>query len=131
MRISDWSSDVCSSDLGLWRPWRRDPSRGDTDHADDRICEPRSAGASDGTTAPASPSVLFVPTAGDEPAGTSPPPRLPIRRAAPLGCRPTEDWTPSPPPARNSVVTGKSVSDRVDHGGRRIIQKQTKNKHNK
>src|SRR3546814_4874449 len=25
MRISDWSSDVCSSDLGHWYPHRKDP----------------------------------------------------------------------------------------------------------
>src|SRR3546814_16862074 len=37
MRISDWSSDVCSSDLDLWRisrpsasPWRSPPSIGPT-----------------------------------------------------------------------------------------------------
>src|SRR3546814_11025036 len=26
MRISDWSSDVCSSDLGLGGAWRREPA---------------------------------------------------------------------------------------------------------
>src|SRR3546814_4251369 len=27
MRISDWSSDVCSSDLGLWKPERPGPTK--------------------------------------------------------------------------------------------------------
>src|SRR3546814_19128515 len=88
MRISDWSSDVCSSDLGSsacrnrpnWRGtggrnWLPDPRRRRTDaetrHGLDR-------------------------------------------------CRP-------PAPAdRKSVVEGKSVSVRVDIGGRRIIKKKKK-----
>src|SRR3546814_17312324 len=88
MRISDWSSDVCSSDL------RTDPTR--------RL------DAGDPTEA-----VLDVP--GDPADGT-----LPAHRPAgrglddALGCR--QD--------RKSVVSGKSVSVRVDLGGRRIIKKQ-------
>src|SRR3546814_19691488 len=93
MRISDWSSDVCSSDLtdargaaqrfsrrqpGLFR--RRDRARQ----------QPRRTGEER--------------RAGDRP-----------HRA---GRRARTD--------RKSVVSGKSVSVRVDLGGRRIIKKKTK-----
>src|SRR3546814_12365773 len=80
MRISDWSSDVCSSDL---------------------------------------------------------PPHPGFHRRGP--CRGRSGWTRPPPPSsrcslparycrtdRKSVVLGKSVSVRVDLGGRRIIQKKKK-----
>src|SRR3546814_18528900 len=67
MRISDWSSDVCSSDLS---------------------CGPR-------TTSPSAPAW---------PRGTSRPP---------------------PSPRSEERRVGKSVSVRVDPGGRRIIKKNT------
>src|SRR3546814_11968988 len=72
MRISDWSSDVCSSDL-LGRPARYPPRRG---------------GGASGLQG-----------------------LLRSRRTA-------ED--------RKSVVYGKSVSVRVDLGGRRVIKKKEK-----
>src|SRR3546814_7284025 len=84
MRISDWSSDVCSSDLRRQRrPYPaaarrrrlRHPVRGDGD------VHPRLGGA-------ARPRLLA--------------------------------------PDRKSVVWGKSVSVRVDLGGRRIIKKKNK-----
>src|SRR3546814_11415116 len=34
MRISDWSSDVCSSDLAEWRPEALDDGRIDTRHSE-------------------------------------------------------------------------------------------------
>src|SRR3546814_20741024 len=97
MRISDWSSDVCSSDLDNegpwltisaveigWRPWR-----------------------------------LLVRTIDVE--------RIELSEIA-LARLPA-----GPPEAesdeggeRKSVVSGKSVSVRVDLGGRRIIQKKNK-----
>src|SRR3546814_15830512 len=70
MRISDWSSDVCSSDLG----------RGGVVRAGDMACSSAS----------------------------------PRRRAV-----------RAPSADRKSVVQGKSVSVRVELGGRRIIKKKT------
>src|SRR3546814_17705206 len=82
MRISDWSSDVCSSDL---------PGAG-------------AAAAGD----------------GERQAAVAPGPRL--RASAGLGHRRSGDAGD-----RKSVVSGKSVSVRVDLGGRRIIKKKTTN----
>src|SRR3546814_19312101 len=90
MRISDWSSDVCSSDLeeGIERRRRN--------HVERRRLERRCARAHD-----------------DENAGEA------------------DDHRPPAPPThvleRKSVVKGKSVSVRVDLGGRRIIKKQRTN----
>src|SRR3546814_17911024 len=94
MRISDWSSDVCSSDLH--------PRRGGLDTglpalhrgADARLRPPwlgqvDPAGEAGGVHRPEE-------RRGDDP-----------RRAD-----------------RKSVVEGKSVSVRVDHGGRRTIKKK-------
>src|SRR3546814_12728240 len=80
MRISDWSSDVCSSDL----------------------CMPRRMGTRRRST-----TILRMP-------------RLPItpRKL----CRVCLNSAISGD--RKSVVKGKSVSVRVDLGGRRIIKKQ-------
>src|SRR3546814_10215829 len=80
MRISDWSSDVCSSDL---LPWRRGLVTGaGTHHGLDR-------------------QVVLV---GE------------LEIALVVGRN--RD--------RKSVVSGKSVSVRVDLGGRRIIKKKSK-----
>src|SRR3546814_20045862 len=88
MRISDWSSDVCSSDLildqrlGRARRWQRvNPVHHGT------ICRPR-----------------YVEVAAD----------------ALDEYRDQYDHED-----RKSVVSGKSVSVRVDIGGRRIIKKQS------
>src|SRR3546814_13849212 len=71
LRISDWSSDVCSSDLGATPP--APPSSSSS-------CSP-----------PSAPSSCACSIAGRD---------------------------------RKSVVSGKSVSVRVDLGGRRIIKKK-------
>src|SRR3546814_18172338 len=89
MRISDWSSDVCSSDLSCGR----------------------TIGA--GVAGPCPPSSQPVDKFG------SPGIRGGTESAAPgmeFGCRvcPTD---------RTGVVEGKSVSVRVDLGGRRLIKK--------
>src|SRR3546814_11578556 len=87
MRISDWSSDVCSSDLPTWNEL-----------------------------------------------GLRPTPYA-LRSAMPAAYNhrhPAVGWSPTPPTAsacptmidRKSVVEGKSVSVRVDLGGRRIIKKK-------
>src|SRR3546814_19582678 len=93
MRISDWSSDVCSSDLGSPLA-RRSPKsvaglrlRASTRRAGFRT---RPAGRGDFSDR--------------------------RRRAARPSCRYALD--------RKSVVSGKSVSVRVDLGGRRIIKKK-------
>src|SRR3546814_17952449 len=87
MRISDWSSDVCSSDLmcGEWLTVG-DYSAWCVAKVDDW---------------PMMPGVL--PT-----------------HWRPLPASPT----PHPHTDRQSVVSGKSVSVRLDPGGRRIIKKQ-------
>src|SRR3546814_18205805 len=87
MRISDWSSDVCSSDLyarGVRAERGRATRRAGCFRTRDRRSAPR--------------------------------PHWGVARAR----RATRD--------RKSVVSGKSVSVRVDLGGRRIIKKK---KHNK
>src|SRR3546814_19699897 len=91
MRISDWSSDVCSSDLPApwhWESiWARAGRRA------------RSCVRADGS---------FPPAHADKAVA-------PCRRSA-LHRQMPED--------RKSVVWGKSVSVRVDLGGRRIIKKK-------
>src|SRR3546814_10540429 len=94
MRISDWSSDVCSSDL----------------------CQPSViiSAASSHTIRSCHPGFMR---------GL---PALPAA-AASRRCR-GAPATPAPVD-RKSAVEGKSVSVRVDLGGRRIIKKKNKSKH--
>src|SRR3546814_14698577 len=118
MRISDWSSDVCSSDLPDPRP------------------------------APACPAVVIRTAIRRGSSRRAPPPSLPSRPTAhhqlssthpepAFGGAPFDPPTshmPAPTgqlisalhcerlPDRKSVVKGKSVSVRVDLGGRRIIK---------
>src|SRR3546814_12588541 len=97
MRISDWSSDVCSSDLSRrWRCRRRVLAR----------C-PFRAG-----TGPADGVVPDVVPAPAEPESRD------IRDHSGLS------GIQGHGPERKSVVWGKSVSVRVDLGGRRIIKKK-------
>src|SRR3546814_17144657 len=94
MRISDWSSDVCSSDL--WRCSGRALLRG-----------------------------LRMP---DElPAGCHYSRRTRLLDEWRLAVRVWRKDRSEPERERDrkSVVEGKSVSVRVDHGGRRISQKKT------
>src|SRR3546814_21198455 len=103
MRISDWSSDVCSSDLPAARPGPRlcrEADRGGRAHHLSR----------GGGQYPR----LYQPVAGHSER---------TRRYS-RGIDGIEG-------DRKSVVEGKSVSVRVDHGGRRIINKtQKKYTHN-
>src|SRR3546814_10973288 len=117
MRISDWSSDVCSSDL--------------VRHRDLHPCArayPGFAGRSGGTQACGA-------AQGDHRRAArtrislhlqSAPPFLPLPAQFPALCDPGSGKSRDD---RKSVVSGKSVSVRVDLGGRRIIKK--KKKHNK
>src|SRR3546814_12290183 len=93
MRISDWSSDVCSSDLGCTS-----------------------------TSAPTSPT-------GCSTCSTTS--ACPMRRGPTWPARPAppRERPPPPPPRwgdRKRVLEGKSVSGRVDLGGRRLIKKTKK-----
>src|SRR3546814_16060006 len=91
MRISDWSSDVCSSDL-LWRP--SGAGRGRHRDAEDlRGAGHRLACSRRGTALPG---------------------RAAAFRRSPAGRRGD----------RKSVVSGKSVSVRVDLGGRSSLKKK-------
>src|SRR3546814_14016992 len=102
MRISDWSSDVCSSDLG------------DADEAGDALgagerCQqhdPSAHGGADEDLRPFGQSIQHR-----------------HRVACPItdgGLREAD---------RKSVVAGKSVSVRVELGGRRLIKKKKKITH--
>src|SRR3546814_14519225 len=110
MRISDWSSDVCSSDLHAQIAWRR-AAQG---------ARKRRAPAD----APGG-GVLFIVTdkcnhhfpvvlVGKGDRGTE-------EDAAPVALAGRIDH---PQPKRKSVVQGKSVSVRVSIGGRRSNQKK-------
>src|SRR3546814_17113394 len=101
MRISDWSSDVCSSDLAVAQ------GRGGRS-------EPRGAG----DEAPAAAAA-----AGGDARG-----RSAAHGAGPAGARRLRAREPAGAARqdRKSVVWGKSVSVRVDLGGRRIIKQKKK-----
>src|SRR3546814_20461747 len=105
MRISDWSSDVCSSDLSSKRgstekkgPLRRVPSKSSSADAIANASLWHSVMAS------LSRSLAFVPG---------------IRSSSQTDARSD----------RKSVVEGKCVSVRVELGGRGIIKKKKKRKH--
>src|SRR3546814_11903653 len=99
MRISDWSSDVCSSDL--------------------RSSAGRRAGTRGGTrTAPSA-------TASAGPCSAAW--RTP-QAPAPGSVRCLRAWAPRASTDRKSVVSGKSVSVRVDLGGTSLIEKTKKHK---
>src|SRR3546814_12712704 len=111
MRISDWSSDVCSSDLALFRAekGRKRLAPGARRLSSCFAC-----------------ALRFSPNAGRHQLGhpcpqtVVPCSRIRLRCSACFTARGD----------RKSVVWGKSVSVRVDLGGRRILKKKKKkNKH--
>src|SRR3546814_13948304 len=97
MRISDWSSDVCSSDLFLLE--RHEADELDCGRREARLVVVRHLRFADG---------------GMAVEGALPAPGCGKRALRPAGGD------------RKSVVEGKSVSVRVDLGGRRIIKKKIK-----
>src|SRR3546814_17244840 len=103
MRISDWSSDVCSSDLFVG-----------TIHL--RFSRIRQC-VGGGIHAPRPSSTGNRRNAGHRDL------RSPARAPRLAACKGINRETD-----RKSVVEGKSVSVRVDLGGRRIIKKKKKNK---
>src|SRR3546814_18998897 len=109
MRISDWSSDVCSSDLHVHRIGAaRD------DVGDERL-------AADATVdgAPEIDGVAHKePVFGAHPARKTPRQFLAHLAQRPIAVRLEEEQD------RKSVVKGKGVSVRVDIGGRRSIKKK-------
>src|SRR3546814_16208284 len=121
MRISDWSSDVCSSDLlALTPPQAHRLDAGDQEHdvaledvrVGDRLrVRPGEKMPVDGVVLDGSSHVDEALLSGES---------LPLRKQAGdrvIGGRVNGR-------DRTSVVSGKSVSVRVDFGGRRIIKKK-------
>src|SRR3546814_12317916 len=112
MRISDWSSDVCSSDLGLSREIRPGAC-GVYDAATDKYIFPRPCRVAHHLRH--GPARLSARHGRD---------RKPLRgtAAADQGAVARSSLD------RKSVVSGQGVSVRVDLGGRRIIKKKKINK---
>src|SRR3546814_19698257 len=109
MRISDWSSDVCSSDLRVRSAQHFDP----VDVAGEQMAEIISV-------ADAARVVDLDPVDQHQS----------LRRfgAAQRYARHRSHAARPAEPDRKSVVSGKSVSVRVDLGGRRIIKNKNKKK---
>src|SRR3546814_13979443 len=109
MRISDWSSDVCSSDLVSARAGNQTGNRVAVLRLQSHDARRRPAAGKSGAGARPSPRALFHRTLpgfeGERPAGAA------VHHQA---------------IDRKSVVSGKSVSVRVDLGGRRLIKKKNK-----
>src|SRR3546814_15593786 len=101
MRISDWSSDVCSSDLAL------SPEVGSSSRHEGRALSLSCLAASQRSS-----PVTGVEMADRVHPGTT---RNDTEDRMPIKERPID---------RKSVGKGKSVSGSVDFGGRRIIKKQ-------
>src|SRR3546814_11858612 len=128
MRISDWSSDVCSSDLACApretarptargrravRPWRNRPNGFAASSGTDLegVEESMRAVGWVGLINPAFRAVVML--------GCWSQPSLP----APTVCARALPRQPD----RKNAEEGKSVSERVSGGGRRIIKKKKKN----
>src|SRR3546814_17367839 len=105
MRISDWSSDVCSSDLGV----DGEPDGKVQDYADHRRGDRRQRRRKRRVAA----QQLDEGRTGEDPEEAG-------DKGYPGGQDCAED--------RKSVVSGKSVSVRVDLGGCSIITKRNENK---
>src|SRR3546814_12673213 len=100
MRISDWSSDVCSSDLRSGHREEGPAARPTTDE-----CHVRAAARTAGGISCAERRLAAF--------------RVPVTPPAPDGIRAVPDSEED----RKSGVEGKSGSVRVDLGGRRILKK--------
>src|SRR3546814_12429606 len=108
MRISDWSSDVCSSDLEPFLKWC------DLWRLSEMMCAPKDLDLQKVVFCTAVPRREHSPGQRDRH----------NRFNSALISKGVEVLKGD----RKSVVQGKSVSVRVDLGGRRIIQKKKKNR---
>src|SRR3546814_18043813 len=133
MRISDWSSDVCSADLlvdhviyhsGLLAHYQNERDGVDRLENLQELVNAAQMFVSDENFdgMPAG----RIPDIGASPGG--PDPDLPLSDPASAGAGHDGASVVSEPRDRKSVVSGKSVSVRVDLGGRRIIKKKKKQK---
>src|SRR3546814_11928581 len=114
MRISDWSSDVCSSDLILVMV--EGVAAGPVDHAD--------IGIAVAAPVPVEGRVRRQQRVGKTGAGNEA--RRPVRSRRHLRRGERRPRQPDAAGARKSGVWGKSVSVRVEIGGRRVIKKKKK-----
>src|SRR3546814_16410317 len=124
MRISDWSSDVCASDLDSVEK-RADKSSNLSSGAKARaliVAADRVATRSSGASAI---STCAKPSSATTARKNS---QRRLRDSTSRTCRALRIATTSPGKDPKSVVSGKSVSVSVDHGGSRNIKKK-KNKH--
>src|SRR3546814_20134969 len=126
MRISDWSSDVCSSDLFLDLKARQ-PSR--SSHAA-AIAARYSATAVAPNSQYASPPMIRMAPSRSKglEMKNGAPKTVRTKRAAVTANGATATYNQTSD--RKSVVAGKSVSVGVDLGGRRIMKKKMVNKKN-
>src|SRR3546814_12654814 len=123
MRISDWSSDVCSSDLVPYQPYHRY-----------RSCRPvpPAVRAGDAVSAIVRHAISAANPAlheGPSPRNLAFPAPAPWLEALLTGVHTPKQVHLHPPGLRRSQEIGRascreSVSVRVDHGGRRIIKKK-------
>src|SRR3546814_17516924 len=122
MRISDWSSDVCSSDLVRLT----DGTVADLPLEFSAVPSLRGAGGSSfvlSAGTPAREAAVHRITLGDDATVAS---DDVLRPARDLGLDPSWISRPQAISDRKSVVEGKSVSVRVEHGGRRNLKKKKK-----
>src|SRR3546814_16387006 len=134
MRMSDWSSDVCSSDLGPVAAAacgaRDGKARGvavgprHADRAQHRVEQLAGGAREEGAAL----LIVHFGPGGEQHqrrtrfAHRQHTARVPLAAGhVGAGCQPVLKFVPV---ARKSVVSGKSVSVRVDSGGRRIIKKK-------
>src|SRR3546814_13804994 len=112
MRISDWSSDVCSSDLDA----RQSDSRAEAAGTGAAGLMGRGGGLRLCRSYFRCP-VSSAPVVDDETVGTI--------VAGPVGPVHGDPFQNRPEADRKSAMSGKSVSVRVDTGGRSIMKKKT------
>src|SRR3546814_15527135 len=112
MRISDWSSDVCSSDLSSG-DHQKPVSRPISSCATNSASPQRTSSPSFGVIGAASPPASFATGPTHSWRSRTNEPNFPV--SLKVGLRSEERRE------------GKSVSVRVDLGGRRIIKKKNKN----
>src|SRR3546814_20668640 len=125
MRISDWSSDVCSSDL----------SRASLSSSTATMRPPSATSAWPSSTTPSGSIGISQRGASsrstvcmtESKAGTVELEARSLTEARPYDAMPVVEY--ARPIDRKSVGEGKSASLGLDHGGRRILKKKKRPKH--